>query len=395
MEEIIFADDLSGQGLGQLPKYWRIESPPGGGSYNTTHYLRVGTFEGEPVVEAAVPKVYQLGYVRGPEFERVRWLAARMSGWSSLTSNHGLPNLGVGARDGDHVRLGLARWGRTLWVTAHGAIAGEPFSEPLCVVGDNTRYELHRYGVRLAPRLEFWFDGELVGTKEACLWDLGGWVRVEGWSDIWGEPARRDAGLCFRDVEVSGSQPHAAEMVNGTALLDPAAYRCETRHTKDNSAYGSPEGWQSVVRRRGAAGWEYMTTVSGATHMNLSAAGTGVLLGAWYRPGLKAIQWGPIGGGVPVLQGYEFPTLLVMREAGLALLVCYRAGNLYAFRGRQTSSGGIVWETHREHVISEGNVFPQRAGLAQGPDGELVVLFVDREKTLQERRSTDFGETWG
>ncbi len=166
MPDYIFTDDLADETLGALPRYWTIQPPPyATGNFRTTFYLRVAVREEEKVVEARIPKLYTQGYARGPDFEQIWYLSARLCGLSSLSPFPGLPNLGVGEWAGDHVRLGLCVQGGLMFVTAQGRLCGEAFKQFLLQVPLETREYLHTYAVRLIPTMEFYFDGQLVGTN--------------------------------------------------------------------------------------------------------------------------------------------------------------------------------------------------------------------------------------
>jgi len=395
MRDYIFTDDLSEETLGGLPRYWTIEPPPGGGgSYRSTTYLRVGLREGEKVVEARVPKLYQLGYARGPDFEQIWYLSARLCGLSSLTPFGGLPNLGVGDRSGEWVRFGLCPHGSGLSVAAQGCLSGQWFREYLLQVPIETADHLHTYALCLIPTLAFWFDGQPLGGLPFGAWNLGGGIRLEAYSDQWGGPGASSCGLSFTQVELEGGQPHQIRFAQPAPPGDPLLYRTETYHLNDNYAYGRPEGWRTAIRVHGAGEWLPHTEVSPATHLNLAPLPDARLLATWFDPTDNAIRHGPPQAGALMLQDHYYPSLLFMPDLGLTLLVCYREGDLLAFHGRQTPSGQTDWDTDSPFVVTQGNAFPQQAALRQDADGKIILTFLDRDKEVQELTSTDFGQTW-
>lgn len=395
MPDCIFEDDLAGEPVGGLPNYWIVRQQYlSDAALRTTYYIRIATRDGEQVVEARVPKVYEMGRVEGPTFEQAWWVEARMCGRSSLTPHTGAPNLGLGGWTEEHVRLGLCQWGNLTAVTAQGQVAGESFKEPLLFVPLSTYSEMHTYSLRLIPTLEFWFDGQLLGSRPSGAWLLGGPIRIDAASDQWGEPAVNEAGLCFTGVRLEGAQPHAAGTLEIPQDNGPLEYQLETCHAWNDYRYGRPEGWRTIVRTKVVNQWQKEAEISGATHVNLLWTGDGRLRAVRFRPADKTIYTGLLTGGAPMLQEHYYPSVLSMPQAGLALLVCYKEAGLYAFQGRQTSAGSVAWETDTPFVVTEGNAFPQRAALRQSADGTIVALFLDREKQLQERTSTDFGKTW-
>ncbi len=396
MPDYIFTDDLAQETVGTLPRYWALQGAPGSPDYRTTQYIRVGVREGKKVVEALSFRVYTHPYVRGPDFEQAWWMGASLCGLTEMGPYPypGRPNLGVGPWSGEHVRLGLCDWGGLTAVTAQGCVGGQPFKEALLEVPPTSVGELHRYAMRLIPSLEFWFDGQLMGSRPEGAWDLGGPIRIEPYSDQWGLPGVWYMGVSFTEVELEGAQPHRAGSGQRMPPDAPVTYHVESYHLHDDYTYGRAEGWRSAVRRKALAGWEQEAELTGATHLSLLPLPDGRLQALYFQPADSAICYGPLEAGTPMLQDHYYPSLLFMPQVGLSLLLCYRQGSLYAFHGRHTTGGEIEWETNNPYLVSEGNVFPQPAALTQEPDGKVLVLFVDRNKQLQALASSDFGKTW-
>jgi len=382
-----------------MPRNWVLTCVPGGFGYNNPNHIRVAEGGGRKFVEVKAPRKTDLATARGPYLEQVWEVSGTLSGNNTFgPANAGLPSIGVGLRQelggGDYVRLGyglLSPLDRTLWIMARGRQGGRDWNLPLLQVGMEYAYRWLKLRLRLVPTLQCFVEGELLGERSEGAWNIGGPLCVE--MDVEEFGFQGEAAFSFYGVEAWGQQPcEAWQASDGGQRL-----RGRTISYGAGPWWGAPNYWVTQITRLGSEGnWEPYEVMSGVTHLSPLPQPWQRWYAVWFNPSDKAIYWGSLGGGhgVKILDGHYYPSATLLPEAGVAILVCYQEGALYAIRGTLRVGPWVSWEVAQRYTVAAGNVFPQRATVWAEASNRLRVLYLDRDYQLQERISDDLGSSW-